>query len=129
VRHAVHSPASHAPHVPVDACVHPVAGAHASVVQVRWSSQSRGPPLAQEPPAQVSPAVQALPSSHGAALSVKTHDPALQMSVVQTLPSLHGIGCPSHVPAAQASLTVHALPSLQALPFDFAGLVQVPVPG
>jgi hypothetical protein len=47
---------------------HPVAGSHESVVQILASSQPGGAPPTQRPALQVSPAVQALPSSQGAVL-------------------------------------------------------------
>jgi hypothetical protein len=48
----------------------PVAGSQLSAVHWVPSSQVTGAPGWQEPPPQVSPAVQALPSSHGYELSL-----------------------------------------------------------
>ena len=69
---------------------HPVAGTQVSVVHTLPSLQTRVPaPGLQLPVSQVSPRVQALPSSHAAVLLVKTHPVAgTQVSVVHTLPSL-----------------------------------------
>jgi hypothetical protein len=39
------------------------------------------------------------------------------------------IADPKQLPAAQASLTVHALPSLQVVPSGAVGFEQLPVPG
>src|SRR5438128_12077597 len=68
------------------------------------------------PPLQVSPLVQALPSSQGLVLLVCVQPVAgLQPSVVQTLPSSQlGAAPPTHVPPLQVSFAVQASPSLQA---------------
>jgi hypothetical protein len=73
--------------------VAPVAGLQASVVQASLSFVFSGAPALQDPAAQASPVVQALPSSHGSVLGVKTQPvPALQESSVQALLSLQVIG-------------------------------------
>jgi len=96
-------------------CAQPVAGLQASSVQTLASSQLGGAPPTHTPPAQVSLVVHALPSLHGAVLLVCVQpDPGLQASSVQTLPSSQFGGAPpTHVPAAQVSPVVQALPSLQ----------------
>jgi hypothetical protein len=68
----------------------PDAGLQESVVQTLPSSVFRGVvPALHAPAAQVSPVVQALPSSHGLVLGVKTQpEPASQESSVQELLSL-----------------------------------------
>ena len=78
------------------------------------SLQSRGDPLTQAPPLQVSAVVQAFPSLHADALFVWTQPvPGLQESSVHPLLSLQsGAGPPTHAPPLQVSETVHALPSL-----------------
>src|SRR2546430_916892 len=51
-------------------------------------------------------------------------------SLVHTLPSSQlGAGPPAQAPARQVSLSVQALPSLQAVPSGAAGLPQTPVAG
>jgi hypothetical protein len=52
----------------VSVLTQPVAGLHVSDVQALLSLQSRAPPPTHAPPEQASPIVQALPSSHAAAL-------------------------------------------------------------
>ena len=71
-----------------------------------------GPPW-QVPPPQVSPLVQALPSSHGLVLFVCWQPvPGSQVSVVHTLWSQQlGGGPPTQAPPLQASVVVQALPS------------------
>src|SRR6185369_9749960 len=98
--------------------VHPLAGSHPSSVQTLPSSHMVAGPPAHAPAAQVSPTVQALPSSHGALLSVCVHPVAgSQLSVVHTLPSSQsGAGPPTHWPPAHVSLVVQSLPSLQGPP-------------
>ena len=88
----------------------------ASVVQTLPSSQLVlfGP--AQTPPPQMSPVVQALPSSQAAVLLVWTQPlTASQESLVQGLPSSQfGGNEPTHLPdASQTSAVVQALLSLQ----------------
>jgi hypothetical protein len=73
--------------------------------------------------------VQELPSlAHDAVLFVWTQPvPALQESLVQTLLSSQLIAVPAHVPPVHWSPDVHALPSLQPVPFVAAGFEQTPV--
>ena len=96
---------------------HPVAGTQLSVVQTLLSLQASVPaPGWQLPPPQVSPVVQALPSSQATVLFVKTHPVAgLHVSVVQTLLSLQAsVPAPGwQLPPPQVSPVVQALPSLQ----------------
>ncbi len=77
------------------------------------SSQTRALPPAQLPVAQVSPLVQALPSSHGAVDAVPIQpEPGSQLSRVQGLPSLQTFSDPAlQTPPAQTSCSVHGLPS------------------
>jgi len=74
-------------------CWQPADGSQLSFVQGLLSLQSNAvTPGWQTAPLQLSPTVQALPSSHGTAVvtACPTHDPLLQVSlVVQTLPSSH----------------------------------------
>src|SRR5262245_60852140 len=68
------------------AFTHPDAGLQLSSVQTLPSLQFGGGPPLHVPPPQVSPVVQALPSSHGTVLLVFTHpDAGLQLSSVQPL--------------------------------------------
>jgi hypothetical protein len=87
-----------------------------SWVQALESLQFGGAPPTHVPPEQVSLVVQALLSLHNPVLLVYAHPLAtLHVSVVQMLPSLQTKGGPPwQDPAEQASLVVHALPSLQA---------------
>src|SRR2546421_714329 len=89
----------------------PVAGSHESSVQGLLSSQLGPVPPTQAPPEQVSPVVQAFPSSQGLLLLVNTHPVAgSHVSVVQMLLSLQvGAGPPTHTPPEQVSPVVHAL--------------------
>src|SRR5437870_873894 len=107
--------------------------------------QKGGGPPTQTPPAQVSAVVHALPSLHGRVFGAftqpvagsqesvvhtfassqlgagpPTHVPFAQVSaVVQALPSSHGkvFGVPTHTPAAQVSPEAQGLPSLQGRVF------------
>ena len=88
----------------------------------------------QAPPPQRSPVVQALPSSHGVSSGLdgfeQTPVPTLQVpaSWHESL-AVHTTGLPLvHVPVWHVSVCVHALPSLHAVPFAFAGFEQTPVP-
>ena len=93
----------------------PVAGLQVSVVQTLLSLQTTAAPPWQVPAPHVSPAVQAFPSSHVAALFVKTQPVAgLHVSLVHTLLSLHTTAAPWQEPKEQASPLVQASPSLQA---------------
>jgi hypothetical protein len=70
--------------------------------------------LSQTPAAQASSLVQALPSSHAAAASVKAQSPVAgsQASVVQTLPSSQTLAAPRvQTPALHWSPAVQAEPS------------------
>jgi hypothetical protein len=95
-------------------CEQPEAGTHESVVQALLSLQSGAGPPTQEPPAQLSLVVHALPSLQGSVLFVCVQPVAgLQPSLVQTLESLQfGAGPPTQKPLAQVSPVVHASPSL-----------------
>ena len=108
-------------------CTQPVDGLQLSSVHGLLSLQlivvpPQTPPeqtsfAVQAPFWQVSPVVQALPSSHGKPLDVLVCTqpvPGVHESVVQTLPSSQfGAGPPTQVPPEQVSLVVQALPSLQ----------------
>jgi hypothetical protein len=111
------APSSHGAVLAV--CVQPLAGAQPSVVHGLPSLQLGAEPPTQLPPLQVSPVVQAFPSSQGAVLGVCTHPLAgLQLSFVHTLPSLQlGAGPPPQLPPLQVSLVVQAFPSLQGALF------------
>jgi hypothetical protein len=93
----------------------PVAGLHESSVQPFESLQLVALPLVQTPPEQVSPVVQALPSSQEAVLLVWTQPvEVLQESLVHGFASLQfGADPPTHVPPEQVSFVVQALPSSQ----------------
>jgi hypothetical protein len=76
-------------------CTQPVAGLHESVVQTLPSSQLVADPLTQAPPAQVSPVVQAFPSSQDAVLLVWEQPVAWShASLVQGFPSSQAAGGP-----------------------------------
>jgi hypothetical protein len=93
----------------------PLPGSHESFVHGLWSSHSAaGPPL-QVPPPQVSPVVQAFPSSQGSALLTWAQPlTGSHESVVHRLASLQfGAGPPLQVPPPHVSLVVQAFPSLQ----------------
>ena len=93
----------------------PLPGSQASVVQGFLSSQKGGAPPLQTPLAHASWPVQALPSSQ-APVSATAWQPfaASQLSVVQAFLSSHtSLAPPTHTLAAQASLAVQALPSVQ----------------
>ena len=86
-----------------------------SVVQV----QVLAPP-SQDPPAQVSPPVQGLPSSQGAALSLLTQPPLVesQASSVHGLSSSQSAASPAvQLPSRHTSPTVHASPSSHVVKF------------
>src|SRR5206468_10723429 len=96
--------------------VQPGVGLQGSSVQRSASLQLGGVPPTQAPPPQVSPVVQALPSSQGAELLVFVHPVAgLQKSFVQRFPSLHAAEFPvcTHPTAGLQESTVHAMPSSQ----------------
>src|SRR5438876_760846 len=98
------------------ACAQPVDGLQVSSVQTVPSSQLARGSSDLCPPLQASLVVQALPSLQGGVLLACTQPVvALQLSSVQTLPSSQlGAGPPTHRPALQVSVSVHAFPSLQA---------------
>jgi hypothetical protein len=98
----------------------PATGLQTSIVQAFPSSQTVAPPL-QLAPVQLSPVVQALPSSQlpilGTWLQGALPLSGSQTPVVQGLLSSQYTGAPKHKPAAlQASPEVQALPSSQARP-------------
>jgi hypothetical protein len=97
----------------------PPAGLHVSVVQGLLSLQTSGAePGWQLPPAQVSPVVQALPSSQAIVLLVNTQPTAgSHVSVVHGLLSLQvSVPAPGwQLPPAQVSPGVHAFPPSQAI--------------
>src|SRR3990172_2528825 len=109
-------PSSHTVPLATAVNTHPVAGLQLSVVQALLSLQLDAAPPTQAPAEQVSLFVQALPSLHGAVLLVCTHPVAgLQESSVQTFASSQLVAAPpTQAPAAQVSLVVQALASLQA---------------
>jgi hypothetical protein len=81
----------------------------------------------QAPPPQVSPVVQALPSSQATVFGTNVQAPVwtLQPLVVQTLLSSHVFGVPGVQPplASQVSPSVQALLSLQLVPASRFGFV------
>jgi hypothetical protein len=97
-------------------CTQPDAGLHESSVQTFPSLQLSAPPLTQVPPAQMSPVVQALPSSQAAVLAAWTQPLAgLQESSVQAFPSSQLVAEPlTHAPFTHVSPVVHAFPSSHA---------------
>src|SRR5437762_390332 len=102
-----------------------------------WSAAVHTTGLAptQAPAAQVSVRVQALPSSHGAPLSLagllQAPDAGLQPPAVwHWSAAVHTTGlAPTQAPAAQVSVRVQALPSSHGAPSSLAGLVQTPDAG
>src|SRR5207244_1948350 len=102
-----------------------------------WSAAVHTTGLAptQAPAAQVSVCVQALPSSHGAPLSLagllQTPDAGLQTPAVwHWSAAVHVTAlAPTQMPASQASVCVQALPSSHGAPSSLAGLLQTPVAG
>ena len=85
----------------------------------------------------VSTPLHGLPSSQSAflvqpqALVLLTQPPAssVQLSAVHAMPSSQFRAEPPHAPAVHTSVTVHALPSLQPVPFVFGGFEQTPLAG
>src|SRR5207244_264366 len=114
----------------------PVAGLQTPAVW-HWSAAVHTTGLAptQAPAAQVSVCVQALPSSHGAPLSLagllQTPDAGLQAPTAwHWSAAVHMTGlAPTQAPAAQASVCVQALPSSHGAPLSLAGLLQTPDAG
>ena len=95
----------------------PVAALQLSLVQALLSLQVVSAPGMHEPAEHASPTVQTFPSLHAAVLLVNTQ-PLVEShaSEVHGLPSLQMAAAPlTHAPAAQASPTVHALPSEQPI--------------
>jgi hypothetical protein len=119
--------------------VQPVAALQASVVQAFPSLQFGGVPRWQTPATHVSRPLQALPSSHCAAL-VHAAQPAmavcvqpvagLQASVVHAFPSLQFGGVPGwQTPALHVSCPLHALPSSHRICAHEQPLVLTAAPG
>jgi hypothetical protein len=102
----------------------PLAASHESVVQGLPSLQLSGGPGVQVPVWQVSVPLQALPSPQDVpfvTLTFRHPSVASQESAVQGLPSSQlGIAPGEQVPAWQVSVPLHALPSLQDVPFPTA---------
>jgi hypothetical protein len=93
----------------------PLEGSQVSAVQGFPSSQLGALPATHAPPWQVSPTVQALPSSQLAVVGLKTQ-PAKgsQLSAVQGFWSSQTVAAPGrHAPSLQVSAIVQALPSSQ----------------
>ena len=90
-----------------------------SAVQGLPSLQFLGAPETHSPPWHASPTVQALLSSQAPVWAVCAQPLAgTQESAVQALPSLQfAVPVPVHAPLTQLSPVVHALPSLQLVPF------------
>ena len=96
----------------------PVAALQLSLVQPFLSSQLLAGPPTQAPWAQVSPTVQALPSSHLAELPGCWQSPVLpsHLSSVHGWLSLQSLVVPAaHLPALHTSLSVHGSPSSQVV--------------
>src|SRR5437870_1683912 len=114
----------------------PVAGSEVPAVW-HWSAavQATGLAPTQAPASQVSVCVQALPSLHGAPLSLagllQTPDAGSQAPAVwHWSAAVHTRGlAPTQAPASQVSVCVQALPSLHGAPLGLAGLLQMPVAG
>jgi hypothetical protein len=86
---------------------------------------------AQAPPEHTSPPVHGLPSLHEAVLSACAQPVAgRHESSVHGLASSHEAAAPgTQTPCEQASLTVQALPSVQAVPLGALGFEQGPFAG
>ncbi len=97
----------------------PLAALQTSLVQGLPSLQVTVAPGTQEPPPQVSPCVQALPSLHGTVLLTCVQPFCVsQSSEVQGLPSSHGATVPPvHTPSRHLSFNVQELPSSQVAVF------------
>jgi hypothetical protein len=114
----------------------PVLGSHAPA-SWHWSEAVHTTGLAptHAPAWQLSVCVHALPSVHAVPLAfgglVQTpvaglHTPATW----HWSEAVHTTGlAPTHAPAWQLSVCVHALPSVQAVPLAFAGFVHTPLAG
>src|SRR3990172_1871560 len=96
--------------------VHPLTESHVSSVHTLPSLQKLGAPDVHTPSLQMSPKVQASPSSQGLLLFVNVHPlTESHVSSVHTLPSLQEIGAPDvHTPPLQTSNRVQIFPSSQA---------------
>ncbi len=98
----------------------PLVGWQSSVQGLPSLGQLSVPVVVHLPVLQASPVLQALPSLQVVpSVAFAWAQPTLgsQVSVVQGFPSSQlGPAPPLHVPLAQASLSVHALPSLQVVP-------------
>jgi hypothetical protein len=70
------------------------------------------------------PSLQAVPFATAGLLQFPVV--VLHTSCVQVLPSLQFLAAPVHAPAWQVSFSVHALPSVHAVPFATAVFVQLP---
>jgi hypothetical protein len=102
--------------------VQPKTGLHPSVVHTFPSLQLSGVPAVQAPLWQLSAPLHTLPSRQGVPFRTAVFvQPVagLQASVVHTFESLQLGGVPAaHPPFWQVSAPLHALPSLQAVPFE-----------
>jgi hypothetical protein len=110
----------------------PVVGSQRSCVHALPSPQLFGAPPVHTPAWHVSPVVHAFPSLHAVPFAADGCEqvpvPVLHKSCVQTSPSLQSFVVPAvQVPLWHVSLRVHALASLQAVPFATAVLAQLPV--
>src|SRR3972149_491207 len=95
--------------------VHPLTESHVSSVHTLPSLQKLGAPDVHTPSLQMSPKVQASPSSQGLLLFVNVHPlTESHVSSVHTFPSLQELGAPDvHTPSLQMSTKVQAFPSSQ----------------
>src|SRR2546427_527353 len=106
-----------------------------STTLFRAAVHTRGLAPTQAPASQVSVCVQALPSLHGAPLSLggllQTPVAGLQVPAVwHWSAAVQATGlAPTQAPASQVSVCVQALPSLHGAPLGLAGLLQMPVAG
>ncbi len=115
-------------------CVQPVSGSQPSLVHKLLSSQEILLPL-QDPLAQTSLLVQALPSSHAPVLRLLCRQPwiGLHVSPVQTLLSSHGmlVGALPQTPAVHLLAPCHTpalqVASTQTLPSPIAVCLQPPL--
>ena len=119
-------PSSHPALVAVN--VQPLAMSQASVVQGLLSLHATAVLDPHTPSAQISPTVQAFPSSQALVLLVlKQPATALQLSMVQGLLSLQLLTSPGkHAPPWQVSPTVHPFASSQVAPAGKATTEHVP---
>src|SRR5213593_1291637 len=114
----------------------PVAGSQVPAVW-HWSEavHTTGFAPTQAPAAQASVCVHALPSVQGVPSAwaglVQAPVAGSQVPAVwHWSEAVHTTGfVPTQAPAAQVSVCVHALPSVQGVPSTFVGLLQVPVAG